>query len=112
VASPEPRTLEASLDWLRKHFDPGSARGAAAVYQVELSGPDGGVFQVEVADGRLEARHGPAARPGAVFRLADRDWFGVLSGRENADLLYMAGRIEVEGDLALAVKLRTFFAPR
>ena len=37
------------------------------------------------------------------------DEFGVLAGTENADLLYMAERLEVEGDLGQAGRLRKYF---
>jgi predicted lipid carrier protein YhbT len=44
--------------------------------------------------------------------LAASDFFGILAGRENADLLFTAGRIEVEGDLSLALKMRKLFRPQ
>ena len=44
-----------------------------------------------------------------VFRLPAEDYFALLVGRENADLLYMAGRLEIDGDLALALKIRPLF---
>ena len=46
------------------------------------------------------------------FRLSAADWFGILAGRENAELLFMAGRIQVDGDRALAVKMGSYFARR
>jgi len=76
-----PRSLDDSLDWLRRHFDDDAARGADAVYQLELSGPGGGSF------------------------------FAILDGRANPDLLLMEDRIEVKGDLSLALKLRRLFRP-
>jgi len=45
----------------------------------------------------------------ARFRLRASDFFAVLAGRENADLLSTAGRIEVEGDLSIALKMRKLF---
>ncbi len=106
---PVPSSIDDSLEWMRKHFDPERARGVHEVYEVDLRGSAGGRFHVCVEDGALIVGQGPAESPGAVFRLADVDWFGVLAGRENADLLYMAGRLEVDGDLAQAGRLRKYF---
>ena len=37
------------------------------------------------------------------------DFFAVLGGSANPDLLYTADRLTVEGDLSLALKLRRLF---
>jgi hypothetical protein len=102
-------SVEAAAEWLRKHFAPEAARGVRAVYQLELSGPGGGPLRVEIDDGVLHV--GLRRCDGADVRIcvSAADWCGVLAGGENAELLYMAGRIELEGDLALAVKMRTYF---
>ena len=45
-----------------------------------------------------------------VFHLVAREFFGILSGRENPDLLFMSERLRIDGDLSLALKLRTLFS--
>ncbi|MDJ0789609.1 MAG: SCP2 sterol-binding domain-containing protein [Myxococcota bacterium] len=106
---PAPDSIDQALDWLRKFFDPEAAAGVQVTYQFDLSGPAGGVFHLTIADGSLEALPEPAERPDVVFRAAAEDYFGILAGSENADLLYMAGRLEIEGDAMLAGKARTYF---
>lgn len=111
MANPGPTHLNAALEWLRKHFDADAARGVCAVYQIELAGPQGGTIALRVDDGTLDARKAQVEAPHVLLRLTARDYYAVLAGRENADLLYMAGRIEIEGDLSRAMKLRTLFHP-
>ncbi len=109
-----PTSLDEAIDWLRKHFQPPAARGLSAVFAIDLSGEDGGSILLRVQDGTLDARSAPAnpAPPADVrLRLPSSDYFAILAGRENADLLYMAGRLEIDGDLSLAMKLRTLFRP-
>lgn len=106
-----PDTLRDALEWLRKHFDPESSRDLCVVFQYRLSGPEGGSFYARVDDGRLDLAEGASASPDVCFRLAADDFFDVLAGRGNADMLFMAGRIEVEGDLSLALKMRRLFRP-
>lgn len=103
--------LDDAVDWFRKSFRSEAAEGLRARYELRLTGPSGGSVSVQVADGT--ARVEPCEAPDADvrMRISLDDWFAVLEGRENVDLLYMAGRLEIDGDLSLAVKLRTLFRP-
>ncbi len=78
-------------------------------YQLELSGAGGGDLAVRVDDGRVDVGPGRLPAPDVIYRLAAADFFGVLAGRANADMLFLGGRLRVEGDLALALKLRALF---
>jgi predicted lipid carrier protein YhbT len=107
-----PATLDEAVEWLRKHFRAEAAEGLRVSYALELGGPGGGPIRLVIADGRVDVDR--TAEPGADvrLRLPASDYFAVLGGRANADLLYMEGRLEIEGDLALATRLRTLFRPR
>ena len=109
---PPLRTVDEAVEWLRKHFRAEEARGLDAVYEIELTGAGGGRLGLSIRGERARIESGPAAAADVRLRLPARDYFGILEGTENADLLYMAGRLEIDGDLSLAVKLRTLFRPR
>jgi len=104
--------LVRSIEWMRKHFDPDAALGVSAVYQFELTGAGGGELVLRVDDGvaRIQAGRDPSAA--VRLRLDAGDCLAILAGRENADLLYLAGRLEIEGDLSLAMKLRSLLRRR
>jgi len=119
-ASP-PTTLESAAEWLRKRFDAEAARGVGVAYELDLTGPGGGVLAVRIDDGHLDlqpldaasaARRDPPVRPHARLRIAASDFYGILAGRENSEMLYMANRIQVEGDLTAALRFRKFFRRR
>lgn len=108
-----PGSIDEALESLRKRFDPEAARAVRAGFQLELTGEGGGPFFLRIDEGALHLGPGRLEAPDVLFRLPAGDYFAVLAGRENADLLYLAGRLEIEGDLALAMKLRALFpAPR
>ena len=107
----DPTCLDEAIDWLRKHFQPPAAQGLSADFAIHLSGDGGGSILLRVRDEALEVRAAPADHADVRLRLASSAYFGILAGRENADLLYMAGKLEIEGDLSLAMKLRTLFRP-
>ena len=104
-----PQNTDEAVEWMRKHFQAEASEGIDAVYEFEVSGDDGGVWHATVSDGMGEVRFGHAQEPSVRFRIRDEDCWALLAGRENADLLYLAGRLEVEGDLSLALKMRTLF---
>jgi predicted lipid carrier protein YhbT len=105
----EPSSIREALEWLRKSFRQDAARDLRVTYQIALDGDTAGGLWLEVDSGRLHCREGVATSPDVVFHLAVRDFFGILSGRENPDLLFMAERLRVDGDLSLALKLRGLF---
>lgn len=107
-----PVTLDEAVEWLRKHFRPEAAEGLRVSYALDLGGPGGGVIHLAIAEGRVEVERTSEADADVRLRLPAADYLAVLGGRANADLLYMEGRLEIEGDLALATRLRTLFRPR
>lgn len=106
-----PGSVRDALEWLTKGFRPEACRGASVTYQLQLAGEGGGRFWLRIDDGRLQAREGDAPQPDVIFRLDAPDFYAILAGRENPDLLFLADRLAVEGDLSLALKLRSFFGP-
>ena len=109
---PGPEDLQSAVRWMREHFDAEAAAELNAVYQFELSGERGGHVAFRVAGPVASFACERAPKPDVCFRVSAEDWFGILTGRENADLLYMAGRLEIDGDLGLAVRLRNLFRAR
>lgn len=115
MAADAPTSVQEAAEWLRKRFEPDAARGVSLGVGLELAGPGGGRIGLRIADGALDVRPeapGAGAAPDVTLRLAAADFYGVLAGRENSELLFVAGRIAIEGDPALALRLRTFFRRR
>jgi len=114
----EPDCIEDAARWLQTAFCPEAADGAVA-YRIELSGSGGGALLVRVQQGRLETEilredegtgsNAAAASADVTFSMTAADFYGILSGRENPDLLFMAERLRVDGELSLALKLRSLF---
>jgi putative sterol carrier protein len=104
-----PTSPEATAEWFRKHFRPEAARGLAAVIEVQLTGPGGGSICLQIEDGRITASLGGDRAPDARLAVAADDWRDVLLGRANGELLAMEGRIRIDGDLGLAMKMRSLF---
>jgi len=105
----EPRSMEQALEWLRKRFRPDAARDVRITYQIELGSGASEALALRVADGALETELGRVEGADVTFSLSESDFYGVLAGRENPDLLFMAERLRVEGELSRALLLRKLF---
>ncbi|MGH0034882.1 MAG: SCP2 sterol-binding domain-containing protein [Myxococcota bacterium] len=104
-----PESIADALDWFRKRFRAESARDLEVSFQMELSGEGGGVLSLTIDRGLLRAEAAAVPGPDVLYRLSAPDLFGVLAGERNPDLLFMEKRIQIEGDLSLALKLRSLF---
>lgn len=91
-------------------FIPAKAEGVNAVIQFNLSGDNGGQFWLRIADGKCEAGQGQAENPKMTLKAAADDWYAVSSGKLNAMQAFMSGKIKIEGDMGMAMKLQTMFA--
>ena len=109
MPSAEPRSVATAAEWLRKHFRSEASGGVSACFELRLAGPRGGEIRGTIEDGVLELDAELSRAPDVRFRLSARDFFGLLAGRENAEMLFMADRVEIEGDLSLAMKIRSLF---
>jgi predicted lipid carrier protein YhbT len=104
-----PADLDEALGWLRKRFDPEAAGDLRVTYAFDVTGDGGGCFAVRVDAGRLEALPGGAEEADVRLRLEAADLFAVLAGSANVDMLFMQDRIQVRGDLSLALGMRKIF---
>ncbi len=82
-------------------FDP-RLRRVRGRYRFDVEGI--GAFRVHVDRGRLEVLEG-AGDADCVIRCDPRDFLRIARGEQNLVTAFMQGRIELEGDLALAQKL-------
>jgi putative sterol carrier protein len=91
-------------------FIPAKAEGVNAVIQFNLSGENGGLFWLNIHDGVCEAGQGQAENPKMTLKAAADDWYAVSTGKMGAMQAFMSGKIKIEGDMGMAMKLQTMFA--
>ena len=84
-------------------IDPARTRGVRASYRFDVAGA--GSWRVDVNDGEVDvAESGEPAD--CVIHASEDDFLRVVRGDLNAVTAYMTGRVKVEGDVALATRLR------
>lgn len=77
-----------------------------AVYQFNISGPEGGAWIVDCTapGGKISAGTSPAAR--CTVSATDKDFLGIISGKLNPQMAFMSGKLKIQGDIGLAMKLQ------
>ena len=77
-----------------------------AVYQFNISGPDGGQWQVDCTQpgGAISAGVAPAAK--CTVAATDADFLAIVNGKMNAQMAFMSGKLKIQGDMGLAMKLQ------
>lgn len=114
-----PRTLRAAATddvrgaflHLAERFRPEEARGLDAKWVIELTDHPAAATTFHVADGRILVSPGAAAEPTARLRTNAATWLDLVSGRRDGVAAFLSGQLEIEGDLNLAARFETMFAP-
>ncbi len=74
-----------------------------------IEGPGGGCWQVEARDGRTELSTVEQERPGpkdCEVRCAEEDFMRMVEGDLSPKRAYLSGRLKVQGDIGLALRLQ------
>jgi putative sterol carrier protein len=77
-----------------------------AVYQFNISGPDGGQWSVDCTQpgGSVQAGASTVARCTVVA--TDADFLNIVNGKLNPQMAFMSGKLKIQGDMGLAMKLQ------
>lgn len=78
-----------------------------AVYQFNVSGPDGGAWSVDCTapGGKITPGVSPVAR--CTVTTTDQDLLKIVNGQLNPQMAFMSGKLRIQGDLGLAMKLQS-----
>jgi len=106
---PEFTTAAQALEALPGSADPQKLAGIDATVLFDLSGEGGGQWTATIADGQLGLVEGAAATPTMTLKMTAADFVAMINGDLNAVAAFMQGRLKVEGDMSVAMRLQTLF---
>jgi len=77
-----------------------------SVYQFNISGPGGGTWMVDCTQpgGRIVEGHAPNAK--CMVAATEADFLNIVNGKLNAQMAFMSGKLKIQGDMGLAMKLQ------
>lgn len=88
-----------------QRFDPKKAEGLNATIQFDLSGDNGGLYWLRFANGTAETGQGQSESPRMTLKSTADDFASMISGSLNPMQAFMTGKIKIQGDTGLAMKL-------
>jgi putative sterol carrier protein len=101
------------MDGVREFFEqipgrasPEQARRLAASYRFDIKGA--GSWRLEAEGDRLVVAESDAPAD-CVIRTDERTFLRIMGGEQSPMAAYMTGKVRVEGDLGLALRLRDLF---
>ncbi|HXV68122.1 MAG TPA: SCP2 sterol-binding domain-containing protein [Nitrospira sp.] len=105
----KPTTIKEVFATLPAKLDKQAAAEVDAVYQFALSGAQGGQYQLMVHKGSCVVKEGTHAAPHVTLSMAGDDCIKVLSGQLSGMAMAMSGRLQISGDIGLAMQLKSLF---
>ncbi len=77
-----------------------------AVYQFNISGPNGGTWSIDCTapGGKISTGTAPNAR--CTVAATDADFLAIVNGKLNPQMAFMSGKLKIQGDMGLAMKLQ------
>lgn len=105
----EELTPQEIMERIPTAFRPEKAAGVTAIFQWDVSGPQGGQWYVEIRDATCTTQTGTAENPNITLTIGDENLVKLLTGRLDGTVAFMTGKLKVKGDMGLAMKLPQLF---
>ncbi len=77
-----------------------------AIYQFNISGPGGGQWSVDCTKPGGAIATGQAAGARCTVACTDADFLNIVNGKLNPQMAFMSGKLKIQGDMGLAMKLQ------
>lgn len=103
---PKFKTPQEVIDFAKQHVNSTHIPNITATALLSLSGPNGGDWLMQVTPGKLQVSNGTVANPQLSMKMASSDFLALANREGNPMALFMQGKIQVTGDMALAMQLQ------
>jgi putative sterol carrier protein len=115
MADPQGRKLilDEIFKRMGEHVEPSQVEGVDAVVHFRITeAPDGGadVFETVIRDGRVAVSDQPTVEnPRVTLTLAPVRFVKLVTGQQSGPVMFMTGKLKLEGDVMFASRLTSFF---
>ena len=103
-------TPEQIVEALPRYLVPEKAAATKAMIQFDVTGDNGGKWWTKIADGKAETGSGDAPEPATLTVGAEAgDFVKIMTGQMDGMSAFMSRKLQIKGDMGLAVKLQSLF---
>jgi putative sterol carrier protein len=107
------RVLDEIFKRMADHVEPGQIEGVDAVVHFRITDSPGGgddVYEVVIKDGAVTVSEEPTAEnPKVTISAAPVPFLKLVTGHQSGPVLFMTGKLKLEGDVMFASRLTSFF---
>ena len=107
-----PLTVEKLMSKMPEAFIPEKAAGLNAVIQFNFTGAEPGSWNAAIKDGTVKVEQGVHASPTMTLNADSADYVKIFTGELDPMQAFMQGKLKLQGDLNLAMKMSQFFKMR
>lgn len=90
---------------MTERMDPKKLEGMNATIQFDLSGDTGGLYWLRLADNTATTGTGAIEGAKMTLKATAEDFFNMMNGGINPMQAFMTGKVKIQGDTSLALKL-------
>jgi putative sterol carrier protein len=97
---------------MSEHAEPNQIEGVDAVVHFEITGaPEGGsdVYEAVIRDGKVEVSDEPKEQPKVKITTGPVPFLKLVTGQQSGPVLFMTGKLKLEGDVMFASRMTSFF---
>ena len=105
MADAAPTTPKEIFAAMPSRFNKDAAKGLNATYQFDLSGDNGGKWNVVINNETCTVNEGPAASPSITISMTAQDYVDMTTGKLNGQVAFMSGKLRIAGDMGLALAM-------
>ena len=91
-------------------FNPEAWGDKDAVLQFNITGDGGGTYVADIQGGKVSVSEGPADNATMTVTCSAEDFRAIADGDLNGVSAFMAGKLKIDGDMSLAMKLQTLLS--
>lgn len=101
--------LQSLMQQALNAFQPEKAGGVDAKVLFHITGNQGGDWVATIKDRKLNVESGAALDPNLTISADTQDILKVVTGKLNPMSAYMQGKVQINGDMGLAMRLLNLF---
>lgn len=85
-----------------------SVKTVNAIYQFNIDGDNGGTWVVDLTKDGDFVSEGPSDSPNCTVVMKEQDFIDMWQGKLPGAQAFMMGKLKIQGDMGLAMKLQKF----
>lgn len=101
--------IQSLMQQAQQAFQPEKAAGVDAKVQFHITGNQGGDWVGTIQNQKLDVSQGSVPNPNLTISADTGDIQNLLSGKLNPMQAFMQGKVQIKGDMGLAMRLLDLF---